>query len=583
MALRGRQVVEREEVVAQHGAVAATRRAQAEAGLECLKDGGSAVDAAVAVGFLVSVMEPMETCTGGCGFMLVHDAKTGRSYSIEFPPRAPRAATPEMYEILGGDANPDSLTVFAVKDDANFSGYRAAALPGTVAALVEAHRRFGRLPLARVMEPAIWWAEHGIEADPYYCYVASANVPWLLKFPRAAETFLRDGRAPAADPRVLLQQRALADTLRQIARDAGESFYRGEIAESMIREIQDGGGIMTMQDLADYKVEVIEPLRQHYRDIEVLAPNAPGGHWTELQILGILDRFDLRASGHNTAETLHTLIEASRLAFADRYYHFGDPEFEPVPLQGLMSDAYAAELAGRVRPDAVLLESSDLQEPWSRFAFDPIHDPWRHDPTGTAPKRFTAPAEVAAGHGTTHFCAVDSDRMLVSCTHTAAHAYGAKFLTQAGVHFNAGMNWFTAAPGSANSIAPWKRPLVNMGPVMALKDGKPYMALGAPGGRRIIGCVVQILSNVVDHGLSMQAACSVPRTDSSSRVNFIDDRIDGAVVDRLTKLGHQVELLSEEANPVGYDFAHPTSILVGDDGHVRCGVDPFRKMEAMGY
>ena len=173
--------------------------------------------------------------------------------------------------------------------------------------------------------------------------------------------------------------------------------------------------------------------------------------------------------------------------------------------------------------------------------------------------------------------------MLVSCTHTAAHAFGAKFLTDSGVLFNAGMNWFTAAPGAANSIAGWKRPVVNMGPVLALRDGRPSLALGAPGGRRIIGAVVQILSNVVDHGLSMQEACSAPRTDSSSRVDLVDDRIDDAVIEALAGRGHRIELVSEEANATGYEFAHPTAIEVAEDGTVRCGVDAVRKMEAVGY
>jgi gamma-glutamyltranspeptidase/glutathione hydrolase len=173
--------------------------------------------------------------------------------------------------------------------------------------------------------------------------------------------------------------------------------------------------------------------------------------------------------------------------------------------------------------------------------------------------------------------------MLVSCTHTAAQAFGAKFTTEAGVLFNAGMNWFTAAPGTANSIAPWKRPVVNMGPLLTLRGGRPHLALGAPGGRKIIGALVQILSNVVDHGMSMQPACSAPRTDSSSRVTLYDDRIDGASIERLAAMGHRLEAVSEEANATGYEFAHPTSILVGDDGLVRCGVDPFRKMEAVGW
>lgn len=584
--MRSRQRVDRDEVVASHGAVAATRRVQAEAGLACLEEGGSAVDAAVCVGFLAAVMEPMETCLGGAGFLLVWDPSSGRPVCFEAPPRAPRAAAADMYEIVEGTTGRNTLTVFAVRDDESSVGERAAALPGLVAMLVAAHRRFGRLPLARVIEPAVAVAEDGFEADYYYCWVAAQQQPALLRFPRAAATFLdAGGRVPAAEPPLRLRQRALADTLRAIGKDGGESFYRGDIAASMIEEIQSGGGIMTRDDLAGYRIDVTAGRRLAYRDVEVVTPTAVGGHTTELQILNLLARFDLRAMGHNSTRSLHTLFEASRLAFADRYHHLGDPDVVPVPLEGLLSAAYAEQQVALIRPDGAAPRPPGDQEPWAYYAFRAQHDPWPFDPAGpTAPVTFAEVAPRApAGSGTTHFCAVDEDRMLVSCTHTAATAFGAKFLTEAGVVFNAGMNWFTAAPGAANSIAGWKRPVVNMGPVLTLRDGRPHLALGAPGGRRIIGAVVQILSNVVDHGMSAQEACSAPRTDSSSQVDLVDDRIEGEVLEALARLGHRLELVSEESNATGYEFAHPTSILVAEDGTVRCGVDAVRKMEAVGY
>lgn len=585
MALRSIQRTDRDEVVVKRGAVAATRRVQAEAGLACLQEGGSAVDAAVCVGFMAAVMEPMETCLGAAGFFLVYDPATGKPVIFEFPPRAPAAATADMFEVVDGDTRKMSLTVFAVKDDENACGERAAAVPGLVAALVAAHERFGRLPLSRVMEPAIALADDGFDADYYYCWTTAAYLPYLQRHPRSLATFTDNGRVPAADPNMKIKQRALADTLRQIARDSGESFYRGDIAESMIADITRGGGIMTRDDLANYRVNVTEGLTRTYRGVDIVVPTAPGGHWTELQILNTLGKFDLRSMGHNSTEALHTLIEASRHAFADRYYHLGDPDFEPVPVEGLLSDAYAQQTAGRIVAGQASMETPGDAEPWSHFAFEAVNDPWPFDPAGPlAPKRFASAAPVhSPGSGTTHFCAVDEDRMLVSCTHTAAHAFGAKFLPETGVLFNAGMNWFTAAPGAANSIAGGKRPVVNMGPVLALRDGKPYLALGAPGGRHIIGAVVQILSNVIDFGLSMQPACSVARTDSSSRVTRVDDRIDGAVTDALAAMGHRLEMVNEEANSTGYEFAHPTAIEVCDDGTVRCGVDAFRKMEAVGW
>ncbi len=565
--------------------MAATRRVQAEAGLACLQEGGSAVDAAVCVGFLAAVMEPMETCLGGAGFFLVWDPTSGKPVVFEFPPRAPANATADMFTIVEGDTRKNTLTVFAVENDDNSCGANAAAVPGLVAALCAAHRRFGRLPLERVIAPAIAMAEDGFEADYYYCWITAKHLPYLQRFPQSLATFTDAGRVPAAEPHLLIRQRALAETLRQIARDGGESFYRGDLAASMVADIQSLGGVMTRDDLANYEVEVTEGLTRRYRGADIVVPTAPGGHWTELQILNTLGQFDLRSMGHNSAEALHTLIEASQHAFADRYYHLGDPDFEPVPIAGMLSDAYAEETARRIVAGKALAETPGTDEPWSYYAFRGVNDPWRHDPGGpTAPKTFAEVAPASSpGAGTTHFCAVDSDRMLVSCTHTAAHAFGAKFLPDTGVLFNAGMNWFTAAPGAANSIAGGKRPVVNMGPVLALRDGKPYLAVGAPGGRRIIGCVVQILSNVLDHGMSMQAACSAARSDSSSRSTLVDDRVDPAVLEALEGMGHRLELVSEEANATGYEFAHPTAIEVCDDGTVRAGVDAFRKMEAVGW
>ena len=588
---RSRQRLSRDEVVADRAVVVAARPEAADAGIAMLRAGGNAVDAAVAVGFVAAVVEPMDTCVAGSGFLLVHEAASGRAWSVEFPPRAPAGARPDMYEVLDEAEGATLLGISPVRDDANVDGYLAPGVPGTVAGLCAASERFGRLPLPQVLEPAVALAERGFEADAYYSLQALAHLPVLRRHQEAARTYLVDGlppvpafmgRATLGVP-PLVRQPDLAETLRRIARLGAPGFYEGEVAAAIEDDFRRHGGLITREDLGAYRPTIGEPLRGTYRDCEVLTARAPGGGWTVLQLLGVLERFDLAAMGHNSPAGLHALVEASRHAFADRYRSFADPDAVAVPLAELLGAEHLDALAARIEPDrAGLQDAFSAGPPWEAFAF-PGRSAGSAPPGGDGAAA-PGPSSARVRGGTTSFSVVDAEGNAVSCTHTAANAFGCAVVAAGtGVLFDSAMVWFNPRPGAANSIAPGKRPLVNMAPTLVRRGGRPLLAVGAPGGRRIASAVVQVISNVVDHGLSAQPAIDAPRVDASGSSVLASARIAPEVRDELARAGHRLVAVDEEHEPFLYEFARPVAALVDDEGRRRGGVDPFTVGRACGY
>lgn len=575
--MRSRQIVTREEVVTREGAVAATRYHEALAGVECLREGGTAVDAAVAAAFVACVIEPFNTSIGGCGFMLVHDPASGGPWSVEFPTRAPMAARPDMFRVRG-EAPGSSLGTWSVDDDANSSGYRATGVPGTVAGLVEAHRRFGRLPLSRVVEPAVQLARRGFRSDVVYESIAAAYRPLLRRSALASARLLFDGEAPLALLGQRLPQPELADTIHQIGLDGGESFHRGDVARAMIEDVARGGGVLSMDDLASYRPIVDRPQFASYRGRRIATTRSPSGGWTVLQALNILERFDLAALGRDDPERWHRVIAALRHAFADRYAYLGDADTVDVPLEAMLSSAYADELAARIDADHPAGLHPDRQ-PWIAYADSPLHDPWSYAGSAGAPRAGT-PTD-GGRHGTVHVTTADRDGMLVSCTHTIGDVFGAKVMVGPGVLLNSGMQWFSPVPGGPNSIEPGKRPLANMAPVLVYEDDRPVLAAGALGGRRIISAVTQVVADVLDHRWTPQRACEASRIDASERVTLVGEGVGPSVIAALEARGHQLEIVREDHDHFGIAFANATAIGIDDDGLIRCGVDARRACEAM--
>ncbi len=569
---------DKDEVVVEHGAVATAHPIAAQVGVDILESGGNAVDAAIATGFCLAVIEPWSSSIAGHGQMIVHVAAEGRSVAIDYGHRAPGAATPDMFRVTGQAVVGNGI--YEVEGRANATGHRSVGVPGVTAGMCRAHELFGSLPLQQLVEPAAHYAREGFEADPTTCLMGAMFMPRLAAHPEAARIFLPDGHPPEPGARVV--QRDLADTLERIGREGKDALHRGEVAAAIDEEMRRNGGVLSAQDLASYEAQVFEPARTSYRGYELLGSPAPAGTITTLQTLNILDSFDLGGLSHGSPEPLHLFIEAARHAFSDRYSFAGDPDFVPAPLDGMLSREYAREIAGTIDSEKAGLEDEREVQPWVAYSGKPLHDPWRYDPQ-PRPEGAPSASPPSEGDCTTHLSIIDRDRNMVSCTQTAVGGFGSGVLVPGtGVLLTNGMIVFNPMPGAANSIAGFKRGLNNMVPILILRDGQPFVAVGAPGGRRIMCRIAHIVSNVIDFGMGMQEAITAPSVDVAERETFVDHRIDPRTVDALTGMGHNVEVVPEPST--GGGFSRPRGVMIDSrTGLLRAGVQPTGTDEARGY
>ena len=334
------------------------------------------MDAAIATGFCLAVIEPWNSSIAGHGQMIVHMAAEGRSIAIDYGHSAPGAATPDMFRVTGQTVVGNGI--YEVEGRANAVGHLSVGVPGVTAGMCRAHELFGSLPLERLVEPAAHYAREGFEADVTTCLMGGTFMSKLVGHPEAVRVFLPDGYPPAPGTRVV--QRDLAGTLERIGREGKDALHRGEVAAAIDEEMRRNGGVLSAQDLAGYEAQVLEPARTSYRGYELLGSPAPGGTITTLQTLNIMESFDLARLSHGSPEHLHLFIESARHAFADRYSFAGDPDFAPVPLDGMLSREYAREIAGTIDREKAGLEDEREVQPWVAYADKPLHDPWRHDP-----------------------------------------------------------------------------------------------------------------------------------------------------------------------------------------------------------
>ena len=569
---------DKDEVVVEHGAIATAHPIASQVGVDVLKSGGNAVDAAVATGFCLNVVEPWNSSIAGHGQMIVHMSAERRNVAIDYGHRAPKAATAGMFRVIGQTVEGNGI--YEVEDRANAVGHRSVGVPGVTAGMCRAHELFGSLPLEQLLEPAIHYAREGFEADPTTCLMIARFMPNLVRYGEAARIFLTDGYPPPPGARVI--QRDLADTLERIGKCGKDALYRGEIAAAIDEEMRRNGGVLSAKDLADYEAQVLEPVSASYMGYELLGSPAPAGTITSLQTLNILESFDLRRLSHVSPEHLHLFIEAARHAFADRYSFIGDPDFEPTPLDGILSREYAREIALSIDREAASLEDERELQPWVAYADRPLHDPWRYDPQ-PPPERAANASPPSEGDCTTHFSVIDRDRNMVACTHTAVGGFGSGVVVPGtGVLLTNGMVVFNPMPGAANSIAGYKRGMNNMAPVLLLRDGKPFLSVGAPGGRRIICRIAHVISNVIDFGMSIQEAITAPSVDAAERETFVDHRIDPQTVEALALMGHNVEVVPEPFT--GGGFSRPRGVMVDPvTGLLHAGVQPTGTDEARGY
>jgi gamma-glutamyltranspeptidase / glutathione hydrolase len=468
---------------AKHGVIASTSPIASRIGVDILKRGGNAVDAAVAVALALAVVWPSAGNIGGGGFMMVRKSN-GDVEAIDYRERAPLAATRDMYL----DANHN------IVKDASTIGYKAVGVPGTIAGLVLAHKRHGKLKWSELVEPARKLAAGGFTVSYHFARSlrGQKNREKLEQFPVSKQIFLRDGKLPAIGDTFV--QPDLAATLARIKADPSD-FYKGETAKMIVADVQKHGGLITLDDLKGYTPTIRKPLRTTYRGHEIITmPPPSSGGIALIEMLNMLEPMDLKSMGWHSSKYVHTVSEVMRRAFADRAQFLGDTDFVKVPVSGLVSRAYAEQRAKSIDP----ARASNSKEVG---AGDP------------------APYESSE---TTHFTIVDDEGNVVTNTYTLNDSFGSGATARGtGILLNDEMDDFTSKPGEpnayqliqgeANAIQARKRPLSSMTPTIVLKDGKVEFAIGSPGGPTIINTVLQVVLNVIDFNMDIQEAISAAR------------------------------------------------------------------------
>jgi gamma-glutamyltranspeptidase/glutathione hydrolase len=521
-------------VRAEHGMVVAQEKIAAQIGADVLKRGGNAVDAAVATGFAMAVTYPRAGNLGGGGFMVIHSAAHHEDVAIDYRETAPAATTARMF--LGPDGKPDAAKS---RDSA-----LAIGVPGTVAGLALALEKYGsgKFTLAEILRPAIDLARNGIVvADDS----ADTLPDWhrrLARWPASEKIFSRaDGTTLREGDRLI--QTDLATTLAAIAEQGPSGFYQGPVAAKLAKAISDAGGIMTSDDLKSYQAVIRAPIRGSYRGYDIVAmPQPSSGGIVLLEILNILEGFPMQDMKQDSVASLHVMIEAMKRAYADRARYLGDPAFVSAPVATLVAKDYAAKQRASIDPDRAT--------------------PWTGALSATPPHE---------GSNTTHFSVVDAAGNAVSNTYTLNFSYGVGLVADGtGVLLNNELDDFTAAPGASNAFGlvgfeanlpgPGKRPLSSMSPTIVLKDGKPVLVTGSPGGSRIISTVLQVIVNVLDYHMDIASAVAAPRLHHQwlpDEVRIEHGFPDG-VIAALRAKGHTV------IEPLGYASAN--SIAVTADG-----------------
>ena len=499
--------------VGTRGMVVSQNAIASEVGAKILREGGNAVDAAIAVGFALSVTLPRAGNIGGDGYMSVYDAASGEVRVIDFRSVAPRAATPAMFVDNRG------------KERAVASyGYLAPAVPGTVAGFDYAHRKWGKLSWDKIVAPAIALAAGGVRLSADEAFVFSWGKDRLSKSAAGKAAFYKpDGSLYQKDE--VMKRPDLAWTLGEIAQHGADGFYKGEVARRIAADMRAHGGLITLDDLAAYRPQERAPLVGSYRGYTIYtAPPSSAGGATLLNILNQLEHFDIKAMGANSAASLHVMAEAMKLGYVDRYRAMGDPAFVTAPVGGFISKAYAAERAKLIDPARA--------KPIDAI---PFGDPLRYESPST-----------------THFSVADKDGNVVSTTFTLGSDFGSGvMIAGTGILLNNEMNNFsheqaweaqrTGTPPPLNAMAPGKRMLSTQMPTIVMKDGTPWIVTGTPGGSTIITSVVQVLVNVIDHGMNIAEATHQPRIyQGASDTLRVEPNFNPDTVAALKAMGHPI-------------------------------------------
>lgn len=557
-------------VRAQHAMVVTVHQLASQVGVEILQAGGNAVDAAVATGFALAVVHPAAGNIGGGGFMLIRMAD-GKTHFLDYREKAPAAARVDMY--LDEQGN--------VIEGASEIGYKAIGVPGSVAGLVYAEQKYGKLSLNQVMEPAIKLARDGYPLT--WGEAQDLHDRFLAKFPESHRVFQRNG--DYYKPGEIFRQPDLARTLERIAARP-DDFYHGDLARELAAAMHKGGGLITSADLAAYEVKEREPVRGSYRGYEVIsAPPPSSGGTVLIESLNILEGFDLGKMENRSSESIHFTVEAFRRAFFDRAEFLGDPDFSKIPVAQLVDKRYAAAWRDTVDP-AHATPSRELKRP---EIFSQLEQYAALDPPAAAPQE---------GNHTTHYSVVDAEGNAVAVTTTINSFFGSR-VTADGLGFlmNDEMDDFSSKPGvpnsdgliqgAANAIGPGKRPLSSMTPTIVVHNGKAVMVLGSPGSSKIITTVANVLMGVVDYGMNIQEAVNAPRFHNQwlPDVVNVEKWFSPDTLNALRKMGYKVQIGLHDGDFTSPYWSDAECIAVDENTGDRLGATDGRNSNgrAIGY
>ncbi len=521
----------------------------ADAGAKVLQEGGSAIDAVISAAMVQGVVDPLMCGLGGVGFLHIFDPATGTHQVMDGQGGCPAAATETMWADRVIGETTDGFG-FILRDFVNECGHAAVGIPGVLAVLARAHDQFGRMAWNGLFQAAIDRAEEGWVVRPHVTMVFTQNERQYGRMNYGEKLGVtEDGRriylnSDGSYKRLgdVIRNPDLATTLRIVAADGIETFYRGELAQRIVRDMEQHGGLLSAEDLASFDPEIQTPLFTTYRGLTFATNKPPGGGAVLAEMLRILEAFDLVALGHNTPEYIRVVSEAMRIATRDKDAHISDPRFVDPQLDRLLGDEYIASCAEKIRRG----ERTDVPRM-------PAGDP----------------------RGTTHISCVDANGMVVSLTHTLGNPSGV-IVPGTGFMLNGAMSVYDPRPGRPGSIAPGKRRFSSMCPSILLDDGQPVLTLGAPGGAWIAPGVLQVILNVLDWGMDIQEAISAPRFVATSAVLDISNRIPYDVQADMEAMGYKVK-----RSPLSYAFSgvHGISMF---DGVLEGGADPQRDGMAVG-